>query len=100
MARQGEWRVSRAGEGASSSSSVPTADLTPSQATPLGLTALGAWPVQTGVFITLIGDVLALFGWGLTYGRRRRLPWPRAVMVGVINASFGPVIVALKLLVH
>ncbi|MFP5306253.1 MAG: hypothetical protein ACLGI7_10590 [Gammaproteobacteria bacterium] len=66
----------------------------------LGLTALGAWSVQTGVFITLIGGVLALFGWGLAYGRRRRLAWPRAVMVGVINASFGLVIVALKLLVH
>lgn len=63
----------------------------------LGLTALGAWPTATGVLISLFGGVLALFSWGLAYGRRAQLPWWRAAVVGAVNASLGLVIVVLKL---
>jgi hypothetical protein len=66
----------------------------------LGLTSLGAWSAETGILLTLIGGVLALFGWGLAYGYRARLRWWRAAVVGGVNATLGLVIVALKLLVH
>jgi hypothetical protein len=44
--------------------------------------------------------IAQLLGWGITYARRLRWSWPRAIVVGLVNASFGLIIVLLEVAVH
>jgi hypothetical protein len=69
-------------------------------AIPLVLAALGAWSTETGVSLALGAGVLALAGWGIGIGLRARMPRHQALVVGLITATLGLVVVALKVLVH
>jgi hypothetical protein len=64
------------------------------------LAAVGVFDTGTAIAIGLGLGMLQLFGWGVFIGRLQGLPPARAVLVGVIDCSFGLAIVGLETLVH
>jgi hypothetical protein len=66
----------------------------------LVLAAVGLFGTSTAITIGLSLGILELFGWGIYLGRRQGLGLGRAILVGVIDGSFGLALVALEALVH
>jgi hypothetical protein len=64
------------------------------------LGALGVLGEELAVRLALWSGVLQLVGWGIDAGRRRGQGWPAALTVGLVNGSFGVVIVGLEVLLH
>jgi len=62
-----------------------------------GATSLDA---NSGTWVGVIAGVIVLFATGLLIGGKDHMPWGRRVIVGCFNASFGLIIVALKVWVH
>jgi hypothetical protein len=52
------------------------------------------------VRLALWNGVVQLVGWGIEVGRRRRQAWPAALLTGLINGTFGLVIIMLEVLLH
>jgi len=51
-------------------------------------------------YIAVGAGILMLFATGLFIGTRDRRTWGRRIMIGLVNALFGFVILALKIFVH
>jgi hypothetical protein len=64
------------------------------------LAATGAFETDTAITIGLALGMIQLFGWGVYIGRLQGLGPPRAIIVGLIDCSFGLLIVAIETLVH
>jgi hypothetical protein len=64
------------------------------------LGALGVLDDEPAVRLALWSGVLQLVGWGIDAGRRRGQGWGPALSVGLINGSFGVVIIVLEILLH
>jgi hypothetical protein len=64
------------------------------------LGAVGLLGEQLAVNLALWVGVAQLTGWGVTYARRQGWDWPPALAAGVINGSFGVVIIALEVFLH
>jgi hypothetical protein len=52
------------------------------------------------VRLALWNGVVQLVGWGIEVGRRRGQAWPAALLTGLINGTFGLVIIMLEVLLH
>jgi hypothetical protein len=55
---------------------------------------------SVAINLALAVAVVSLLVWGMAGARRRAWPWPAAFTAGVIDATFGMAIIALKALVH
>ncbi|MBA3300614.1 MAG: hypothetical protein H0T15_01985 [Thermoleophilaceae bacterium] len=66
----------------------------------LALSALGAYGVTTATDLAIGVGVAALFGWGYAIGAREGRSVPGCLLSGVVNATFGLVLVGLKTVVH
>jgi hypothetical protein len=64
------------------------------------LAAAGVFGTATAIVIGLTLGMVELFAWGVLLGLRQELGFGRAIVVGVIDCSFGLVIVTLETLVH
>jgi hypothetical protein len=64
------------------------------------LAAAGLFDTGTAIVIGLVLGMVELFAWGVLLGRRQGLGRGRAILVGVIDCSFGLVIVLIEVLVH
>lgn len=64
------------------------------------LGALGLLNEPLAVRLALWTGVVQLFGWGIDVARRRGRTWPAALLTGLINGSFGLVIILLEVLLH
>ena len=64
------------------------------------LATTGLFGTETAITIGLALGMVELFAWGVLLGRRQDLGYGRAILVGVIDCSFGLVIVILEALVH
>lgn len=66
----------------------------------LGLGRIGLLDERLAVTLALWAGVVQLVAWGIAYARRQRWAWPMAITAGVVNGTFGLVIVTLEVLVH
>jgi hypothetical protein len=64
------------------------------------LGALGLFSEGLAVRLALWNGVVQLVGWGIEVGRRRGQAWPAALLTGLINGTFGLVIIMLEVLLH
>ena len=64
------------------------------------LGALGLFSEGLAVRLALWNGVVQLVGWGIEVGRRRGQAWPAALLTGLINGTFGLVIIVLEVLLH
>jgi hypothetical protein len=64
------------------------------------LGALGLLDEGLAVRLALWNGVVQLVGWGIDVGRRRGRGWPVALLTGLINGTFGLVIIVLEVLLH
>jgi hypothetical protein len=64
------------------------------------LGAIGLLNERLAVQLALWTGVVQLFGWGIEVGRRRGRAWPAALLAGLINGSFGLVVIVLEVLLH
>jgi hypothetical protein len=64
------------------------------------LGALGALDERLAVRLALWSGVVQLTGWGIEVGRRRGQGWLTALLTGLVNGTFGLVIVLLEVLLH
>jgi hypothetical protein len=64
------------------------------------LGALHVLPDGVAVNLALWAGVAQLFGWGVTYARHQHWGWPGALITGLVNGTFGVVIVFLKAHFH
>lgn len=64
------------------------------------LATAGLWSTNTAITIGLSLGMVELFAWGVALGLRQSLSRRRSILVGVIDCSFGLLIVALEVLVH
>jgi hypothetical protein len=55
---------------------------------------------QLSITLALANGVLQLLVWGVAVGRQLGQAWPGALGVGLVNASFGVIVIMLKALVH
>jgi hypothetical protein len=55
---------------------------------------------QLAINLALANGVIQLLLWGIAVARRLGRSWPFALLSGLVDASFGLVVVALKVLVH
>lgn len=55
---------------------------------------------ENASYIAVAAGILMLFATGLFIGTRDRRSWGRRIMIGVVNALFGFMILALKIFVH
>ncbi len=60
----------------------------------------GVLALDVAVWLALVIGIVQLGAWGMVVGFRSSSAWPLAVASGLVNATFGLVIVALKALVH
>jgi hypothetical protein len=65
----------------------------------LALGAVGVFSTSTAVDLAIGAGVAALFGWGVVIGRRSGRNAFHTALAAVVSASFGLVIVALKVFV-
>lgn len=61
---------------------------------------LGIVSEENASFFAVAAGIVMLFATGLFIGSRDRRSWSRRILIGVVNAFFGLVILALKILVH
>jgi hypothetical protein len=66
----------------------------------LGLAWAGAYSDGVGFNVALAVGIAQLLAWGAFVARRTRLPWWKAVGVGVLDASLGLAIIGLEVLIH
>jgi len=66
----------------------------------LALGRVGLLDNRLAVTLALWAGVVQLVAWGIAYARRQRWTWPMAATAGVVNGTFGLVIVSLEVLVH
>jgi hypothetical protein len=64
------------------------------------LGAVGLLDGRLAVNLALANGVAQLLGWGIAAGRRLGWSWPAACAVGLVDATFGLLVVALKTVVH
>jgi hypothetical protein len=64
------------------------------------LAALDLLDEGLAVRLALWNGVAQLLGWGIELGRRSGRSWPRALLVGAVNSTFGLVIIVLEALLH
>jgi len=67
---------------------------------PVVLAGITSLDVASGAWAGVITGVAVLFASGLLIGGKDHMTWGRRVIVGSINASFGLIIVVLKVWVH
>jgi hypothetical protein len=66
----------------------------------LGLGGVGILDEDVALTLALWTGLAQLVVWGVTYARRLEWGWPSAVGVGLINGTFGLMIVLLEIIVH
>jgi hypothetical protein len=66
----------------------------------LALGGVGLLDGHLAVRLALWTGVAQLVAWGIAYARRQRWGWPTAVTAGVVNGTFGHLIVVLEVLIH
>ena len=66
----------------------------------LGLGGVGILDDDVALTLALWTGLAQLVVWGVTYARRLEWGWPRAVGVGLVNGTFGLMIVLLEIIVH
>jgi hypothetical protein len=59
------------------------------------LGALGLLDEELAIRLALWSGVVQLVAWGLGVGRRRGQAWPAALLTGLVNGTFGVVIILL-----
>lgn len=64
------------------------------------LTVLTPMDTDSSTWVGVGAGVVVLFAAGVLIGRRDQMSWGRRLIVGCINASFGLIIVGLKVWVH
>jgi hypothetical protein len=64
------------------------------------LGAVGLLDEHVAVNLALWAGVAQLIGWGVTYACRQGWEWPPSLVAGVVNGSFGVVIIALEVSLH
>lgn len=64
------------------------------------LTVVTPMSTDSATWVAMGAGVLVLFATGLLIGSRDGMSWGRRLVIGMINAGFGLVIVALKVWVH
>jgi hypothetical protein len=64
------------------------------------LGTLGLLDDGTAINLALWAGVAQLVGWGVVYARGQGRAWPAAVATGLVNGTFGVLIIALKAFVH
>jgi len=64
------------------------------------LGAVGLLGERLAVNLALWAGVGQLAGWGVAYARRQGWDWPPSLVAGVVNGSFGVVIIALEVFLH
>ena len=66
----------------------------------LALGGVGLLDEHLAVTLALWAGVVQLVAWGIAYARRQQWGWATAVTAGVVNGTFGLVIVALEVAIH
>ena len=66
----------------------------------LALGTVGVLEVHHSIRLALWLGVVELLSWGFFYARRQGWGWPTAVVTGLVNGSFGLIIVLLEVFVH
>jgi hypothetical protein len=66
----------------------------------LALGGIGLLDAHLAVRLALWAGVVQLVAWGVAYARGQRWGWPTALTAGVVNGTFGLIIVALEVLIH
>jgi hypothetical protein len=66
----------------------------------LGLGGLGILDEDLALTLALWTGLAQLIVWGVTYARRLDWGWASAVGVGLVNGTFGLIIVLLEVIVH
>ncbi|HMU25867.1 MAG TPA: hypothetical protein PKA56_04835 [Solirubrobacterales bacterium] len=64
------------------------------------LTVVTPINTDTATWVAMGAGMVMLFATGLLIGARDQMSWSRRIFVGCVNASFGLVIVGLKVWVH
>lgn len=64
------------------------------------LTVVTPMNTDSATWVAMGAGVVVLFATGLLIGARDDMSWRRRIVIGTINASFGMVIVGLKVWVH
>lgn len=66
----------------------------------LGLGGINVLDQDLAVTLALWTGLVQLIAWGVTYARRLGWGWPAAIGVGLVNGTFGLIIVLLEVIVH
>lgn len=61
---------------------------------------LGIVDEENVSYFAVVAGIFTLFAAGLVIGTRNRRHWGRRILIGLVNAAFGLVILALKVFVH
>ncbi|MCB0861932.1 MAG: hypothetical protein KDB66_01820 [Solirubrobacterales bacterium] len=64
------------------------------------LTVVTPLSTDSATWVAMGAGLVVLFATGLLIGTRDQMSWPRRLLIGCVNASFGLIIVGLKVWVH